>query len=430
MRKRAIVGIMLLAAAVAGAGRSGAATPERPAVATTGAASVPLDPFARDLLSRLNSADPAQREAAKKELADIAKVWQQADLLRQMAEVTGDKDMQGLIDQRLNELKAKQALADVMHLPPISLNVTGANLAQLATALNEALNPEVKLTATRSAAGNWTLEAKDKPFWEVFVALTQQRPLSFNGSAGQIILMPNGTAIRRYALDGPAIAYVSSINYSRNMALQRPHGEEEASPASLTVIVTVAVDPRVRVNRIQDLALIAGTDDAGNTLVRPGQGGGGSIGTTSNEIGQSYSLTVPDNPGKTMTLVCEGRLVVQATEATTTIHDVQNSLDKPVTLGGRTFRVTRLDAAGGGPLQMQITATINQPRPTAGTLTENVRYSLKDGGGRSVWSGAGAGSISVVGGNGAAGPYDLEIHVPDKTVEIPVHFELKDVPLP
>jgi hypothetical protein len=409
------------------------ATPAQtvPAATTTAATTpAPGDPFAQDLLSRLNSADPAVRDAAKKELATIADLWQQPEILRQMNSITSDKDIQELIEQRLNDLKAKQAQWDLTHLPPISLTVNGANLTDLVTALNDALNPTVKLTAPRTTIGNWTLDVKDKPFWEVFALLSQQRPLSFGGGAGQLTLMPSGYAIRQYATDGPAIAYVSSVNYSRTIALQTAAGERP-SPASLSVMITVAVDPRLRVNRFQSPSLVAATDDAGHSLVRPGSGGGG-YSTGSNQLSTSFSLQPPDNLGKTMSLTCETRLVVQATERSTTISDIQSNLNKPIAVGGRTIRVSRFEETGSS-IQFQFNATLDQPRigPT-GDANASITYVVIDGSGRTVWSGSSPSSIGGGIGLGAAtsGPYKLEIHVPDKTIEVPVHLELKDVPLP
>jgi hypothetical protein len=437
MRMRNLIGPAMAAAIMATAAfvQAGAPTAAPPATAATIAvtatttATAPQDPFTQDLLSRLNSADPAQRDAARKQLGVIANLWQQPEILKQMSEATTDKEIQALIEQRLNELKAKQAQVDLMHLPPISLNVSGATLPQLATALNDALNPPLKIMSVGSAnLGNWTLDVKDKPFWDVFAALTQQQALSFSSGGTQLRLMRSGTAIRRYALDGPAIAYVNSINYSRSVALQTPTGERP-SPASLSVTVIVAADPRVRVTRFQNLSLLSATDDAGNTLARPGMNSGSYINTTANQINQSLSLTPPENLGKTLSLTLESRIMAQATDLMTSISDVQNNVDKPVTLGGRTFRVARFDAPAGGAIQLQITATTVQPQP--GGTTPRVTYQLTDGTGRSVWSATSAGSLSAgIGSGAAAGPYKLEIRMPDKTIELPLHFELKDIPLP
>ena len=425
MWKRVIIGMALLAGAGLGPAWCGAAAPERPAAAP-GAATVPPDPFTQDLLNRLNSADPAQREAAKKELGDIAKVWQQADILKQMGQLTTDKDLQGLIEGRLNDLKARQAMLDMKHLPPISLNVSGANLAQLVTALNEALGPAVKLTATRSAVGNWTLEAKDKPFWEIFAALTQQKPLSFNAGSGQSVLVSSGTAIQRYAQDGPAIAYVGAINFNRSIALQSPDGEGKASPASLTAAVTVAVDPRVRVSQIQGFTLVSATDDAGHSLMKPGAGGGS--GTRGNFITTQFALAAPENLGKAMTLVFEARVTATVTEFAASIDDVQKNVDKPVTLAGRTIRVTRFDVGGTGQAQIDVTLQPELQGKADGRAMIN--YALVDAKGGTVWTGSTTGRTSATIGGAANGPYRLELRLPGKTMELPVHFELKDIPLP
>jgi hypothetical protein len=425
MRMRAVFGMVLLA----GLGATGLAARPAAGADAPGAAVQPTDPFTRDLLGRLNSTDPGQREAAKKELADIAKVFQQADLLKQLGQATTDAELQLLIDARVHDLKGRQMMVDIQHLPPISLNVSGATLAQLVTALNEALGPDMKMTASRSNAGTWTLEAKDKPFWEIFAALTQQRPLSFNAASGQPLLVSSGTAIQRYVQDGPAIAYVGAINFNRTIALQGPNGEEKASPAALTAAVTVVVDPRVRVYHIENFSLVSAKDDAGHSLL-PGGGRktGYSGALNSNQITTQFTLAASGDLGKTMTLVCEASVLVAATEYRVSLDDVAKNVDMPVTLAGRTVRVTRFDIGGTGQAQLEVTLPPALQATADGRTAIN--FSLVDARGATIWTGSTLGKVAASIGGAGTGPYRLDLRLPGKNLELPVHFELKDIPLP
>ncbi len=409
----------------------------RPAAATAAAASapaVPGDAFSQDLLKRLNSTDAAQKGAAQKQLAAIAGYWQQPEMLKRMAEATADAELKTLLQDRYDKLMAKQAVLDITNLPPISLSVSNATLPQLAAALNEALNTTKFQTTGASAAMGYTLDVRKKPFWEVFVALCQQQTINMTSMAGaagtgNIRLMPGGTGQRRYAIDGPAIAYVSSINLQRSISLQTPNGEGPVQ-ASLNVQMTMCVDPRITVVRYQGFTVVSATDDAGHNLARPG-GGTTSYMSVSTPFTQSIMLLPPDNLGKSIALTCETRIVAQAGEITGAIEDVQGNLNKPVTLGNRSFRVAAFSAPAGGAISMQISSTTVAAQP--GVPATRVTYNLYDSAGKAVWTGAvaGAGSMSMnVAAGASTGPYKLEIRAPDKTVDIPVHFELKDIPFP
>ena len=99
-----------------------------------------------------------------------------------------------------------------------------------------------------------------------------------------------------------------------------------------------------------------------------------------------------------------------------------------MTVGARTFRLTRFDVQPPN-LTLQITPATVVAQP--GETPARMSYSLTDSAGKVIWtlSAPSSTSASIALGT-SAGPYKLEIHVPDKSVEIPVHFVLQDIPLP
>ena len=62
-----------------------------------------------------------------------------------MSDATADQEIKALIAQRLGDLKAGQLAKELTHLPPISLSVANAALAQIIISLNDALNSPNKI---------------------------------------------------------------------------------------------------------------------------------------------------------------------------------------------------------------------------------------------------------------------------------------------
>jgi hypothetical protein len=416
----------------------------RPA-AMPSAAAVPLDPFARDLLNRLQSPNAAEREAAQKQLVSIAGLLQSPEMLARLQESTADPDLKALLTARISQMKAKDEERRIATLPPISLDVSGANLSQLAAALNEALGTPNRIMGMSGVNRRYTLDVKNRPFWEVFVALSQQQPLSIqsvsSSSGATMGLMSSGTAIQRYTINGPALAYVGSITYQRSLRLQdlnagdNQWGTTLGSQPLLLVNVTILIDPRVRMSRYAFPTLISAVDDEGNNLAPSRPAGSSFVNSPVGAINQSFSIPAPANLGKSLSLVCETRIIAIASELTGTIEDVENNLNKPVTLGGRTVRVSRFSGQGTISMQVNVTGNSSGANPAPGQPAPNysIPFTITDSTGRVLWNSTvpGIGTFPMSFGTaGAAGPFKVEFRIPDKTIEIPLRLELKDVALP
>jgi len=413
-------------------GRSGPLIPAQPMPVTVEQigevpAPVPMDTFTKDLLDRLNSTDAARRDAAQKQLANIANVWQQPEILNKMLEQTTNPELKAAIQDRLDDIKSKQMQVDIQHLPNISLSVNGANLPELSTAFNAALHSSNPFLTTGIPTGNgsFTLDAKEKPFWEIWIALTQQQPLNISSSPTGLRLMNGGSAIRRYAIDGPAMAYVNNINYQRNTNLQTQNGDP-VSGSSMSAQVVVGVDPRIRVARMQFLTTTA-VDDNGRNLT-PRTGGSSFSGTNTLFFNNTIQFQPDENFGKAMNMTIEARMSAVASEKIGTIKDLENNPNGSVTVAGKTISITRFQV-NGNSISLQVNSNVNNP---GGDAAMRASVILLDSTGKAVWSFqlAGGGVGTTVQAAGSTGPYRLEAHIPDKTIDIPLKFELKDVPLP
>src|SRR5204863_6579784 len=83
---------------------------------------------------------------------------------------------------RIAQLKAKEEARLAANLPGITLAVSNASLADVISALNETLDTATKLQYVNDGnpGGTYTLDVKNKPFWEIVSALQQQQPFSLN----------------------------------------------------------------------------------------------------------------------------------------------------------------------------------------------------------------------------------------------------------
>jgi hypothetical protein len=420
-----------------------AAVPVPTATATAPAA--PLDPYTQDLLNRLNSTNPAQREAAQKQLASIAGLMQTPEILTRLQDVTTDQELKDFFSQRITQLKAKEEEKRITNMPRMALNVSNASLTQLVSELNTALNAPIKFEGMNSGGSirafrggavvadggpTWTLDVKDKPFWEIFVALQEQQPLDIQNYGNPAIRLSSGgiRGQRHYAIDGPAIVYATGINYQRSVSFPTP--PNAGQPANLYVQLMTVADPRIRVTRMQQPTAVKAMDDEGRNLANPNQGGGYQN-NQSNIFTWSLNLNPPERLAKTVTVSFDSSVTTTVGDTLVAINDLQKNANKPVTFANRTARITNLSGDATTNINMQLNV---QPAGDTGGVDYNysIPFSVSDSTGRTLYSS----SIST-GGTGigfsttnSQPPYKLEFRVPGRNVDIPVHFELKDLPLP
>jgi hypothetical protein len=402
--------------------------------AATAAATAPMDAYSQDLLTRLNSTNPTVREAAQKQILSIAGLMQQPELLGKLQEATTEQELKDFFASRVSQLRAKDEERRMSNLPKISLSLKGATLAQVVTELNDALKAPQKFEFLNQGGPTdtttFTLELKDKPFWEAFVALQEQQPIEVqNYGDGRARLMLQGyRSARRYVIEGPLIAYAQAVNYQRSISYQQPPNATQ--PPSLSFQMLMMVDPRIRAQRIKPFTNVKAVDDEGRTYESLNSGGGYyGGGNVTMMFSQSLSVKPPERLGKTLTVSFDTGVSTTVGDTQVTIDDIYKSIDKPVTMGNRTVRVA---SASGSPnatvvLNMQANGDMS-----GGDSNIRVPFTVKDSTGRVLTSS----SISMGGmsfglsTNGTTGPYKVEFQVPGRVVELPVHMELKDLPLP
>jgi hypothetical protein len=384
------------------------------------------DPWLQELQKRLASADPAERAAAEKQLASVGAIWQQPDLLQKMSEATADLELKNLFLQRAGILRTRTAERDAMNLPPISLNLRNAGFNELADAFNTSLDTDIfRPNPNNNPPGTFNLDAKDKPFWEVFRQLQEQQPFLVQNSGNGLGFYSTQTGIRNFAVSGPAILYPQNITYRR---YYNPQSTEPPN-VSLNITFNIMVDPRVVVSRITSFSISKAADELGHSLARPGQTA--STTAQSNLTGIGLSLQAVEGMGKKLDLECDARIAIQTAAIEAAQDDIQKNLNKDITLGRRTIRISTFTLQ---PTMINVQANVNQVRTAAAGEDPNalIQYRVLDATGRSIWSFSSPGGFSTSANvaAGSTGPYRLQVSTASKTQDIPVHFDLKDIPLP
>lgn len=403
------------------------------APATAPATTLPLDPYTRDLLTRLNSADAAQRDAAQKQLASIAGLMQQPEILKRLQETSADPELKDFFGQRITQIRAKEEERRLANLPPISLSVTGAPLAQVAADLSKAVGVPGAFIVENNGnpnQGGFTLEMKEKPFWEVFLALQNQHGFTIqnygNGQPPRLYISGDRTIVYS-SISGPAMAYVTGMSYQRNTNYQSLGAP---SQAYLNVSLMVMVDPRVRASRFKNPSAIKAIDDEGRNYANPNSGDNGYSNNQGMLFTSNLTLTASERLGKTLTLSFDASVGTTVGDTKVTVDDILKNADKPITIGTREARITNVS-----PSNNYINFQINVQPPSDGRgvdYNSRIPLSVLDATGRVLQSS----SISYGGmgmniqTSGTQAPYKLEFSVPGRAVDLPVHFEFKDLPLP
>jgi hypothetical protein len=396
----------------------------------------PARGLADELLKRIHSPDAGERQAAEKELSSIAALLQEPDLVKQLAESTDDPQLKAFFLQRLDQLKNREAAARITKLSPISLGLKDSSLAQAVDSINLSLDTGKFQKLPGGDGLRLTLDVKDMPLWEVFLELQKIQPIRILSSNSGIRL-ERANERPRYALNGPAIAWVSSIDYRHVWLLNTP---AESRP-SFTVGLAMAVDPRLHVIGFGGWVVSSAVDDGGQNLAPspaapPAAGSpaarniiGGDANLAGNAINTQVPLDPPAQIGKFLTLGVDSVITVSSAERVATLDDMQNNVGKLIPLDDRTFRVVRFDMQNK-TLRLQIDSV--QPAQNAPVRsTGGIRYTILDAAGTSMWTTTSAArseaiTLSVPG----TGPFKLVIAVPSGMIDIPVHFEFKDLPLP
>jgi hypothetical protein len=274
-----------------------------------------------------------------------------------------------------------------------------------------------------------------------------------NGPGVNGLVFNNGGVIRVVQANAGVLVINGAVNVGNlqaNAVLMQGVGQAPAVPAGpkLAGVLTLSADPRIHVLSVAGPDLVQAVDDAGNRLVPPANGIAGSRLTNivrGNSLSRSFALDAPEKIGRSIkTLRGEARVTVALQEKRIEVTDPEKHIGEILYKGDRevTLQDFALNANNNmnGILRVQVRG--NQPRTaTLGGLPVNpgmaaqisaVQVSLLDSAGTvlvSLFVADGATTGAAFRPNGP-GPFKVIVTVPEKTKEVVVPFEFKDLAVP
>ena len=311
--------------------------------------------------------------------------------------------------------------------PPISLSVTNATLDTVTEALRKSLIPSCKLQANNSQSDRkFTLDAKNVPFWDIFKSLAAQNPMEIvpandAGTTG-LVLNGSGAGVYRFERNGPAILYPISIVYAKSSSGQANPADHVA--ATYNFELGAAVDPRINVTRCAPVDVLSAVDEQGRKLALPAVSAATNyMDAPTNGWNTSVDFPAPEPPAKRATFKCQIRFAVQLPELTATVEDATQKTGQIVTLGERRLRLVRC-AVQANQLSVQIAPETPEPQ------SPPIFCTVIDANGRSISLPTQADTAHNIPLTSFVAPYRLVFRAPERTRDVTLPFELKDVPLP
>lgn len=393
----------------------------------------------QELIARLKSADPAQRQAAMQQMGFLNDLLRQPEILKSLVETTTDTDLKSFFQDRLDELKGQEEARIAANPPPISLSLKDASFREMVDALNDALqiadsSSKLVVNDANNAGGTFSLTAKEQPFWQIFTALQQQHPIDLLSSPTTgTTITNNRNGARPFAIDGSVIAFLDNLSYQRYVDLQS--GDKPTRQSTFAIRLSLGIDPRVHISRLKMPTITKAVDDLGHEWTTPSTAVSSPTYAPS-EIAfssRSLTLTVPANPGKTLSFTCDSGVELALASKLVTIDDVAANVDKPISVAGRTIRINSFSVSPTGMASISVNSSIDpgfvrtgpDANPTTAALT------IFDSTGKRLWSftlsGGVGGSFQA---SNSTPPYKMEIRAATKTTQLPLHFEFRDVALP
>lgn len=437
MKKHVLAAALILAALV---GATRANPPTASAAAPASQAAAPDQAHWQATIKQLGADDFATRDAAQKDLDQMT--WRQLDVLRQAAADAGDPEVKARLTARVAAIEEDLAI----NPPPITLEFKDATTADVADALSKALGIKLDVWPPHNMGENslFTLSAREKPFWEVFMQLSRQHGLSLQDMGNRAALTTQGgQGWSHGVVVGPVAIFPQSITRQRTANLQADKGQELGAE-SMSVSCQVIIDPRVRLVKYATPVFTAIVDDAGNTLFQlpPREGNLWDFNGHMTIQGLNASLKMPEKKG-TRVVSAKGsvRFVAQVAEEHAELDDVEKKIGQSVAIAGTSVRVVRFTVQGNADNASINMSLDSSGGPAAGGIrllprngpdtTPSIVVTLLDSAGKTAFTSTFRGGSMGAGiGGSFTGPYKLRLSLATKTKDVTLPFELKDLPLP
>ena len=324
--------------------------------------------------------------------------------------------------------------------PPLTVDFKDASLQEVADALSKVLNQKVECDPPNrnDPAVRFTLSARDKPFWEVFMDLSRQHGLSLQGPGGSLrLITQRGVPWRNGAVAGPVAFFPTMISLQRYANQQSTPGE---LTQSMSLQYSVVFDPRLRLVKFSIPAFTDIIDDAGNNLFHQEAKVAPLSDVNSRNlwvVTDNVSLRTPEKRG-TRIVSAKGsvRFAVQVGEEHIDITDLEKKLGQPCDIADITVRVARLsfqfEKTFAGMSMTLDASRVPPPQPGEPNVLETSKVTaiLLDATGKVAFTGTVRHGLAINASGAYTLPFKLRLSAPSKVKDITLPFELKDLPLP
>jgi hypothetical protein len=194
--------------------------------------------------------------------------------------------------------------------PPISLSLKNATLSETTAALTKAGIP-VTASAAPDLPQHFTLDLHEKPFWNIFRALSAQAPLQLAETPAGLQLQTADPGWTVFDQSGDMAVIPGELHYHQTISLQpapppdanrgRSLLAAAANRPVLALDLTYAFDPRLKATRSIACRVLSVTDDAGNFLLnrQPGNINPNTLPFIAFHYVENSSvvLNIPEHPG-------------------------------------------------------------------------------------------------------------------------------------
>jgi hypothetical protein len=300
--------------------------------------------------------------------------------------------------------------------PLVSVRAEGATMGEILRQMGVEVPRRVEVTATANRF-RYTMEAEERPFWEVFLEMQAQRP-----SMGVREPEKGGTMLID---DGGQKGWVGERKGHLAM-LGFYHAPSRTTtgqtfPSNLSTVL--GIDPRLQVVEAE-VATDGILDEGGHVLYSPENDrlpvpAEFAKHTPNNCIRRQFDLKAPAEGVLPIPEVkIRARVIYAVSSEEKEFKNVEEAVNKPVVMGKTTVRITSFREEG------QVFMGIDSKAEEG---TAYVIYELYDREGalarRWTWAGEQASGAP----SGAGGPFRLKLIVPQKVKEVREEFTLRDL---
>jgi hypothetical protein len=385
------------------------------------------------VLQKLGSEEFKERESAQKEVEKATR--HDLPALRALADKQTDAEIKQRLLKRVDELLVQVALDP----PPIDLDIQDGTLHDLTDALTKATGTEFKQWNSFQRE-TFTLHVKEKPFWDVFMALSAQHPLRIQGNA----LLIAEPGIVWGDPHGALLFYPVSLSRTVNLQAGRhdrqPHDppDHPAPAAAGAKLLTPALDfsygvlgdPRLKLETSSMPQITSVVDDKGHVLYHADLANNGTMGMQGMlQFQTAARWPVPEGVGRTLTVKGQMKISVVISEVTVEVPDMQKQGNTPIQIMNEELVWSKFEPKNG-IINFQMNIQRRNPAPAMQATLKPVRITLVDANGRQLISQ----SIQGGWGGGLPGSDALPIKaifsIPTRSEEQTIPFEFKDLPVP